>query len=427
MTRWNKLIIPSDNRSTARCLLIIVILAAGLRILVTNFIGDSRVQWNYEYEEIAQNLLTRGEYAYSFYNLAPSLPTSFIPPIYPFFLAFARSLTTAGDSILKVLQIVVSCMTLISFYALGTELGASNRQILLATFLFAIYPPFAAYTANISTVTLETFFVITAIYLVLRTVKKESILSAIGAGFMIALASLTRSNWLMLLPLAVLWMIWYLRKAFATHLELVIAMLLATIVAITPWIIYNRATHHAWVFTSTNGGLNFWIGNNALASGEYIFPTEINRETVLAAAKLPEVDRDHYFYSLGFAFIREAPTDFLSLFGRKFIYYLFFRPNIGSTYQGANLEIGLARYVFIISWISLLPFAFIGLFNLRERHREHTWLIITFISQAIISSLYFVGTRFRTPIDGIVIIWASIGLFALANRLIGTNLPTRGT
>jgi hypothetical protein len=189
---------------------------------------------------------------------------------------------------------------------------------------------------------------------------------------------------------------------------------------------YNHATHHTWLFTSTNGGVNFWIGNNPQATGEYIFPTEIDRETVLAAAKLSEVERDRYFYSLGFDFIREAPGDFLRLFGRKLTYYLFFRPNIGSTYQGVNLEIDLARYVFIISWLSLVPFALVGLFNLGERQPDHTWLIAIFISQAIIASLYFVGTRFRTPIDGLVIIWASIGISALANRLIGFNLPTRG-
>ena len=50
----------------------------------------------------------------------------------------------------------------------------------------------------------------------------------------------------------------------------------------------------------------------------------------------------------------------------------------------------------------------------------HWWpvlLILILAAQAGITILYFAGTRFRTPADSFVMVWAGIGLTALAKRL----------
>ena len=52
----------------------------------------------------------------------------------------------------------------------------------------------------------------------------------------------------------------------------------------------------------------------------------------------------------------------------------------------------------------------------RDKEAAQILLAIPLVTSAIISSIYFVGTRFRTPVDGLVIIWASFGLIHLYGR-----------
>ena len=400
------------NKYRILSLIGILILAVILRILAFQVIEGSRVSWMYEYEIIADNLVSRGSYDFSFYGLATSGPTSFIPPVYPFFLALARlGFQDHSETFVKFVQIGLSCLTILGLYALTRDLGGSNQQSLMVAFIASVYPQFVSYSIALSTVTLETLFVIFGIWGVVRIAQKSSLASAVAAGIFLSLAALTRSTWLILLPLSGMWLAWYYRGDWRKWGKMITFVVITAGIVFFPWIIYNFKTHGVFMMTSTNGGLNFWIGNNPNATGEYIFPTQINKDLVMEVAELPEVERDRFFYAQGFRFILESPSQFLRLMGIKLLYFLFFRPNIGSAYRSANIQyMDLARLGFIFAWIMLFPFALIGLYNLKASSREHSWLVLIFISQAMVSALYFTGTRFRTPIDGIVIIWAVIGL-----------------
>ncbi len=406
----------SSAKSTVICLTFIVLLALGVRILAAQFIGESRVPWNYEYEEIANNLVAGGGYAYSFYGLTPVRPTSFLPPVYPLFLALARKWTSQGDQTVKIIQIALSCLTVVSLYALARELGGSKTVAVIAALLMAIYPPVAAYAVDISTVTFETLFVITGTWLVVRAAHCDSVGLAFGSGVLLSLAALTRSTWTVLVLLALVWLVTCGRGSLLARSKQVALILLAVAITFAPWVWYNHTAHGEWVLTSTNGGLNFWIGNNPRATGEYIFPMSLDQQMVASVADWPEVARDRFFYARGLEFVRTSPAQFLELTGRKLLYFVFFRPDIGSNYKQAGLPLELARWLFVVAWLALVPFALVGLTKIGTHWREHSWLAAIFATQAVISSLYFAGTRFRTPIDGFAMIWAAGGISFLADR-----------
>jgi len=397
-------------------LMAILLLALGARIAAAVIVGESRVPWSYEYEEIANNLLTHGEYAYSFYGLTPSRPTSFLPPVYPLFLAFTRLWTTTGDWLAKALQIGIACFTVLGLYALARELGGSEHQSILAALLMAVYPPAIAYTVDVTTVTLETFFVIVGCWLMVRAANRDSYLATFAGGVLLSLATLTRPTWLIVLPIAIVWLVWQCKSRLPSMFKQVASALLAAVITFAPWIGYNYATHHMWLLTSTNGGLNFWIGNNPQATGEYIFPSTLDQPMVKRVADWPEVARDQFFYKRGLEFIKSAPGQFLKLYAEKFLFFVFFRPNIGSNYEQASVPLEVARWMFVLAWLALIPFAIFGLFNLDHYWRRHALLIAIFVGETVVSALYFVGTRFRTPMDGFAIIWASVGILALANK-----------
>jgi hypothetical protein len=394
--------------STRGRLTLLVLLALGLRTSIIQVVGEARVPWEYEYEEIANQWAQSGRYLFSFYQLTSLRPTSFLPPVYPLTLGMARRwLGSWDDSAIQTLQVVSSSLMVLVTYALARELACSERVALWAAALMSCYPPLAVYSIELSTVTFETCGVLLGSFCLLHAARYNSVLSALGTGFFFAFAALTRPTWLISIPLAMLWL-WQLSR----ELKWILPTLLTTtaILTLTPWLIYNYQTHGIWSVTSTNGGLNFWIGNNPQATGEYIFPTELDRDFVLSVADKPEFARDRLFYARGWEFVQTSPGMFLELLGRKLLYFLFFRPAIGSTYVGVKIPLTLARWVFVLSWLSVLPLALLGLFKTRPQWRLHSWLALLVISQALISACYFVGTRFRTPLDSFVLVWAALGL-----------------
>jgi hypothetical protein len=408
----------SSERTARRWLVLILVIGIILRVGAFIFVGKARVPWQLEFEEIANNLIEHGQYYFSFYGMTAPRPTSFIPPVYPFFLASVRSLWPAnGDGLIKIIQIVASELTIIGLYVLAREVGCSTRQGVLTALLWAVYPPMVAYASDLSTVTLETFFLIPGIWLLLRAAKQHSPVLAIPGAVLLSLAALTRSTWLVVLPLAVVWLIWYLRGNWRVWGKFALLFGLAASITLAPWVVYNYINQGELVLTSTNGGLNFWIGNNPHATGEYVFPTELDQNLVLGVANWSETARDHFFYTQGLEFIRDSPNEFLSLLARKLVYAMFFRPNIGSNYEAAQISgFNLAIVSFVAAWLVLIPFALLGLFYLGARWREHSLLILVFLVNVATSVLYFTGTRFRTPVDGFAMIWVAIGVTMLIEK-----------
>jgi len=417
MVLFERVLSMAVAKSSKLKLAILFFLALLLRVIAALVLGSNRVTWDYEYEAIADNLVKHGTYAYSFYGLGPLRPTSFMPPVYPLFLALLRWCTGDIPWLYKVFQIVISSLTVLVLYALTYDLSGKEIPSLLAGLIMAVYPPLVAYGISINTVTFETFFVIVGIWSVLRAVKRNSVFAASLVGLTLSLAALTRATWLALLLLLLIWMVAYPTSKPRRRMRQVVVLIIVAVLVLSPWIVRNYLLHGKVVVTSTNGGLNFWIGNNPNATGEYIFPTRINRDLVLSVADRPELERDRVFYAQGLAFVRRNPYRFLSLFCKKLFYFLFFRPNIGSSYSTADIPLfEWAKIGFIVSWLALLPFAFLGLLHAEIGTRAQLLLALPLVTSAIISAIYFVGTRFRTPADGLVIIWASFGLFHLYGR-----------
>ncbi len=388
-------------------LIAILLLAGALRVLAAIVVQEAHVSWQYEFEEIAHHLVERGEYAYSFYGLTAARASSFQPPIYPLFLAGLLKLGQGNLTGLVPAQIILSVLSIWVLYQLTISLGGSETQGLLAALLMAVYPPLNLYAVIPNPVILETLFLLTGTWCSVRSIQGGSLVWPIAAGVSFALAGLTRSPWLVAIPVAMIWLIWRDRQGGWRRLRTPIILCFSAIITLLPWALHNAQVHDAWFVTGTNGGLNFWIGNNPDATGEYIFPTEIDRELVTQVAEWPERDRDRFFYQLGFDHIRENPVQSLRLFLEKLYFFSIFRPSIGSTYQSTDLQVGLARNVFITSWLLLLPLGLGGLWIGRGRWTNHALLVGIILCQALVASLYFVGTRFRTPLEPFFIIWAA--------------------
>jgi hypothetical protein len=87
--------------------------------------------------------------------------------------------------------------------------------------------------------------------------------NAAAAGMALGLRVLARPALLLFVGLLIAGMAYRRHRRWAS-----VAMLGAFLVCLAPWAVRNWAIHHQFVLISTNGGFNFWIGNNPLATGE---------------------------------------------------------------------------------------------------------------------------------------------------------------
>ena len=404
-------------RSRTTQFIAILLLAGTARGLALLVVQGAHVTWSYEYEVISQNLVEGRGFSYDFYGLSPTQPTSFQPPVYPLFEAGARLLSPQEMRWLIPAQILLSLVSVWLLYRLAISLGGTPTQGLLAALMMAVYPPFVVYAVVPSPVMLEMLFLLGGVWATVRATKSSAFAWPCAAGVSLALAGLTRSPWLLTIPLAALWALWRARGHGWRRFRAPVLLGLAALLTLSPWALHNRQVQGTWSVTGTNGGINFWIGNNPQATGEYIFPTQIDRDLVLHTVDWSEAARDQFFYRQGFAFIQDNPKQALRLAASKLVYFALFRPSIGSSYQSADVQVGLARDLFIAGWLLLLPLGLAGVWLERRRWKDHALLAAIVLSQAIVAMLYFSGTRFRTPLDAFFMLWAGVFLGSLGSRL----------
>jgi 4-amino-4-deoxy-L-arabinose transferase-like glycosyltransferase len=398
-----------------------ILLAVAARVVAARLLPPSDTSWQYEYVELGDNLAKNGQYTFSFYGLRTAEASSFLPPVYPLLLAASTNLfrgnSAAAHNAVQVIQVMLFVATLLAFAGITQELALEPWAKRACWLFFALYPPLVAYSVDISTALLETFFLQSALWLLLRTARQPHWSLTLGAGLSLALAMLTRPTWLIALPCALLWLAWQLRTRWRVAGLQLIVLLAAFGLLCAPWVWYNHHVHGIWQLTSTNGGLNLWIGNHPNGNGEYIFPSELDVTFVKAVAQLPEVARDQAFYQAALQFIRQNPSRFGTLIVLKLYYYLFFRPGIGASYQHLKTDITLVSQIFILSWVWLVPLAAVGIWSARRQLNKVALPLGIFIAQGLLSALYFTGTRFRTPIDSAVIVLAFGGLAAAGQAL----------
>jgi tetratricopeptide (TPR) repeat protein len=214
-------------------------------------------------------------------------------------------------------------------------------------------------------------------------------------------------------------------------LALVVA---GALVAVLPVAARNLAVSNQWSLSSSHGGLNFYIGNNAAATGFFnpvpgVTPNikgqaEDARQVAGTALGHPVSDTQasEYFSGLAWTWIRQHPGDALALFARK-LGYVFSAHHVAlpHSYPFYAYDAGtILRFLAIGPWI-LIPLGVAGLVCVAPvARRGDYWIWLAFVpAYAIGVAAFFVAERYRLPllvplcvgsgaaIDGVLRAWAA--------------------
>ncbi|KAB8143505.1 glycosyl transferase [Chloroflexia bacterium SDU3-3] len=203
------------------------------------------------------------------------------PPLYTLFLAGCIYLFDSLIQNVRLVQAVVSTLTIFPVAALAHELARSRRAALLAALLFAASYTLAATATELLTETVFLFGLSAVLWLLLRSARllreggqRGPLVCAALAGLGVGLLALVRSVALPLLPLGAVWLLaqpgapfasprwrWLARRA-----ALPLAFAAAALLLIAPWAARNTLAYHALILIDTTGAENLWLDNNFSAA-----------------------------------------------------------------------------------------------------------------------------------------------------------------
>ena len=359
--------------------------------------------------------------------------SSYLPfpraPLYPYLLAAMQALFGKGWLLPRLLNLGADiASTVLVFYA-GRRVGGL-KVAGCAAFLYAVAGAAIYFSGETLMTSLAAASTIGLVYTLMMFLQKPSITRAFLSGVLLAVLSLLRPNALVLLPLTIIVIlvgVHRLRPGFKSLLLTSSSHLCALILLLAPVLIFNFQTSGTIIPVSTQGGVNFYIGNAHNASG---WSSELpgvgaawsNADAVRIAEQdagrsLAPIEVSKQLWRMGWREIKNDPYGWLGLILKKSVLLVNTR-EIGNNrplclaYQSSLL----LRILLLISIGTMLPFALLGiLYNYRNPNvRISLWFTLIFGLSLV---LFFVNTRYRMPLLPVFAVLSGAGLCTLWNAI----------
>jgi len=366
----------------------------------------------------------------------------FRAPFYAYFLAIVYKIFGHSYIIPRLIQHLIGSFSCVLVFYLAKRLF--NRKVAVVSGLIAAsYGMLLYFEGELLLDSFLVFFDLLLILLLLKAREAPKFSRWFVCGIVLGFCAITRPNILFFIPFVWLWifLVFKQRTAFKKILIYSASFLLGSVLIISPVTLRNLLAGGDLVLIASQGGINFYIGNNENADGmSAIFYKEHweYRDFQLVAEKetgrsMKPSEISNFYYRKGIAFLLENPSRAFKLLAKKL--YLFWNRFEISNNQDIYF---FRRYS---SLIRALPigFWFIGplglagmilsMLTLKRRkkvrsnkivnQKKKISLPILFVfSYMVTVVMFFVPARFRLPAIPFLIIFSGFSLVWIAERVI---------
>ncbi len=349
----------------------------------------------------------------------------FNSPLYPYFLASIYALSGGCMTAARLVQILMGVMVCLMVYLLGKRLFSPFTGI-LACFAAALYSMFIFYESTLLITNIQTPLCLLLLLLLekIRDGGQRRFMYESAAGLVFGLCILARPNVFLFAPFAVGWLIFFPQfRGLKKSILPVVLFLGCTGIVLLPVVVRNYLVLGETVLVNTQGGVNFYIGNNPHATGYYGIPPVIPRhagdhpekqrkefrrlaEERTGRSLTPEESSD-YWYGQGMKFIIEHPGKWLLLECRKLLQLInhYEIPNNRNFYFSRKFSRVLRLPLFNFRTIAPLAFIGIALSLTQWRRNIHVLGFLAAYSASLL--LFFNLSRYRMPMIPVLIIFAA--------------------
>jgi hypothetical protein len=326
------------------------------------------------------------------------------------------AVVTDSDLVMRLAMAIAGAGVVVLVGLIGRTI-ARERAGLLAAGIAAVYPNLWVNDGLLLAETFATLCTAALVLLTYRLLGAPNWKNAAGAGFLCGLAMLTRGELALFLPLLVLPAAMTIRgMSAARRLGLAAVVLLAALVVVPPWAVYNRTRFDRPVLLSTGDGgvligancddtyfgprTGFWDGScNTAVPGDASVLNEARRDKAI------EYMRDH---------VDRLPVVMTARVARIWGAY--------QPFQMADLAEGDGRpkWVSLSGWAMLWPLtalALLGGLVIRRRNIPLLPLIAPVVVVTVIAAAFYGLVRFRTPAEVSLVVLGGAGADALLARV----------
>lgn len=381
-------------------------------------------------------------------------------PLYAYLLALIYKLVGYGPFVPGLLQACLEAGTAVIIYKLGGRVfstppptEAQNNDIdllgrlrqsrghligIIAALGWAFFTPAQAYAVILMPTVGLVFAFWLLVWLVVRRDLAPSRLACFGYGLFMGFAAMGVATILFLLPL-ILGAVFLkpapaVSRAFISKAVAAVLLLLGVGIGTSPCWIHNCFIARDPVFLSAHSGVNFWIGNNPLATGYPRFPPglragqaamledSISQAEVVAGHSLKRSEVSAYWSAEAKNYISGRFGDWLKLVARKL-------RNFWSAFQYDDLSIitNLREQGVVLAGIYFGLVATLAipgmLFGWWAAPRSR-WVIAAILLSMVALMPVFITERYRLAAVPGLLIFAAFGLSVLWQSLRVNQLQT---
>jgi Flp pilus assembly protein TadD len=341
-------------------------------------------------------------------NVALGPGLYYLSPLYVYFLAFvlrvSDSFTVARALQAALGTVAVGCLFLTTREWFGPRAAWMSAGLAALTGLFTFYEVLLLQAS------LDTFLTAAALTCLTFALTRDNG-SRRGwpllAGFVFAVDGLNRPNMLLAVAGVVMALL------LARHVRVSVWVAAGLLVGLAPVVIRNVVVSHQAALASSQGGLNFYIGNHASATGQYVEVPGVRAnvegqaedtrrvaETALGRS-LSDAQVSDYFTGLALSWIRGHAADAAALFARKMALVFNARHqwlDFSYPYYAWDLDTVLKGLI-VGPWL-IIPLGLAGLVVAWPDGRRTEYLAwASFVPwYGIAVAVFFVAERYRLPL-----------------------------
>jgi 4-amino-4-deoxy-L-arabinose transferase-like glycosyltransferase len=367
--------------------------------------------------------------------------TTDFEPLYPIFLAAVRLVVGDRAILVQIAQTAVASLGAVYLYLLALTLTGRERIAVIAAVLYALDPLLIRQAAAASDLALVTVLLLAFSFHFVNAAHTSQVATA---GIVLGLAVITRS---MTLPLVI-----FAAAVLIAQRRVRAALILTTAVAlfVLPLVMRNWRINGSLM--PTRSGLALYVGNSPFSSAvlpdydvdileEYADDDvrarlshleDTSPEYSRAANELLTQQAIDHMRERPMATIRQKALNIVYFFSPRLVPFYIAGPDTRAIHRDGQIVVEHAYERPALEWISYSVFyapvamaAIWGVFLSRRFLGRATilWCVVaTFVT---IHALYFPATRYRAPIEFVVLLYASVAIDGLAQRRLQPNWRDR--
>ncbi len=353
----------------------------------------------------------------------------FRAPLYPYLLALLQAISGGDLFAVRLLQHVIGVVGVWGIYRLARHLH-SESAAKIAGLGAAVYLPLIYFENEL----LLDFLLVPGMLLIGYTAyryhRNPSSRAVLFLGGATGLFAITRPNILLCVPVIIIAVWLWARQVNLTRRTMMVGILLVgLLIPILPVTLHNAIVGDDFVLISSQGGINFYVGNNAEADGlSAAMPEPWGHTWTMAdvhhhaeetvGEELKPSGASWFWLQKGLQWWEDNPGEATALLWKKAVLLL----TNTEVANNQNIRHFHDQYAPLARWLPLsfgivAPLGLIGLLLAARDNRVARLLLWLMVVYAISVIIFFVPARFRLPLVPLLFIGFGVFLWKLVRSL----------